>query len=396
MPTSGMPTSKLTAQPTPRHLQDRARVGVHNAVALFNGRALKSAPLQPQPPTAPRAEAAPHGRRAEAWHGDGAEEGRRDSICSIVEDEADADAGAGAAAVAEGSVTTPEGDGEDDAGGEEEEEEEEEQENEAAVAGPADGQAEASEPAAAQALPHADADTDVDVSATTRAMSAEPAAIAKDASAADAGPSADPVAVADESADVVGVADEPSATDMQFDMSACPAVDGAGADVPSDLTDGEVGLKFEPGVGAVSADQDRSGEDDMADDAEASAAAAEAEAEASEAEGWDNSAALVSSLGAEAVASFRWCIVDTQVRRGSPRTDARLRPPCRSCTGTGPTPCHNLHWDWTGLTPATSAPGLGSPRPHLHRDWAHPCHNLHREWARPCHNLHPDWARFAD
>jgi hypothetical protein len=28
----------------------------------------------------------------------------------------------------------------------------------------------------------------------------------------------------------------------------------------------------------------------------------------------------------------------------------------------------------TGLTPATSAPGLGSPLPHLHRDWAHPCH----------------------
>ena len=24
--------------------------------------------------------------------------------------------------------------------------------------------------------------------------------------------------------------------------------------------------------------------------------------------------------------------------------------------------------------PATSAPGLGSPVPHLHRDWAHPCH----------------------
>ena len=23
---------------------------------------------------------------------------------------------------------------------------------------------------------------------------------------------------------------------------------------------------------------------------------------------------------------------------------------------------------------ATSAPGLGSPQPHLHRDWAHPCH----------------------
>ena len=28
----------------------------------------------------------------------------------------------------------------------------------------------------------------------------------------------------------------------------------------------------------------------------------------------------------------------------------------------------------TGLTPATSAPGLGSPLPHLRRDLAHPCH----------------------
>ena len=27
----------------------------------------------------------------------------------------------------------------------------------------------------------------------------------------------------------------------------------------------------------------------------------------------------------------------------------------------------------TGLTPATSAPGLGSPLPHLHRDWARRC-----------------------
>jgi hypothetical protein len=35
--------------------------------------------------------------------------------------------------------------------------------------------------------------------------------------------------------------------------------------------------------------------------------------------------------------------------------------PCRICTG-------------TGLAPATSAPGLGSPLPHLHRDWAHPAH----------------------
>ncbi len=34
---------------------------------------------------------------------------------------------------------------------------------------------------------------------------------------------------------------------------------------------------------------------------------------------------------------------------------------CHICTG-------------TGLTAATSAPGLGSSLPHLHRDWAHRCH----------------------
>ena len=28
----------------------------------------------------------------------------------------------------------------------------------------------------------------------------------------------------------------------------------------------------------------------------------------------------------------------------------------------------------TGLIPPTSAQGLGSPRPHLRRDWAHPAH----------------------
>jgi hypothetical protein len=37
-----------------------------------------------------------------------------------------------------------------------------------------------------------------------------------------------------------------------------------------------------------------------------------------------------------------------------------------------PRPCHICAG--TGRTPATSAPGLGSPLPHLHRDWAHPCH----------------------
>ena len=59
----------------------------------------------------------------------------------------------------------------------------------------------------------------------------------------------------------------------------------------------------------------------------------------------------------------------------------RSRPtPATSAPGLG-SPRPRLHRDWahpghactgTGLTPATSAPGLGSPRPRLHRDWAHP------------------------
>ncbi len=42
------------------------------------------------------------------------------------------------------------------------------------------------------------------------------------------------------------------------------------------------------------------------------------------------------------------------------------------CAGTGLTPCHICAG--TRLTHPTSAPGLGSPLPHLHRDWAHACH----------------------
>ena len=71
--------------------------------------------------------------------------------------------------------------------------------------------------------------------------------------------------------------------------------------------------------------------------------------------------------------------------------------------GAGLTPCPHLRRDWarpthictgTGRTPAisapgpplpTSAPGLGSPLTHLHRDQAHPCPHLLWDWARPCH-----------
>ncbi len=85
-----------------------------------------------------------------------------------------------------------------------------------------------------------------------------------------------------------------------------------------------------------------------------------------------------------------------------------------SAPGLG-SPRPHLHSEWahpahicsrTGLTSPTSAPGLGSPRPHLLQDWAHACHictgtglapptsaqrvgsrlpHLHREWAHACH-----------
>jgi hypothetical protein len=74
----------------------------------------------------------------------------------------------------------------------------------------------------------------------------------------------------------------------------------------------------------------------------------------------------------------------------------------RCCTGLAPatsapglgSPLPHLRRDWahpshiragTGLTPPTSAPGLGPSLPHLRRDWAHPCPHLRRDWARPAH-----------
>ena len=76
--------------------------------------------------------------------------------------------------------------------------------------------------------------------------------------------------------------------------------------------------------------------------------------------------------------------------------------PCHVCTG-------------TGLTPASSAPGLGSPLPPLRRGWAHRCHICTGTGLTPAHmfcagagltaatsapgrspplqHLHGDWAR---
>jgi hypothetical protein len=66
----------------------------------------------------------------------------------------------------------------------------------------------------------------------------------------------------------------------------------------------------------------------------------------------------------------------------------------------------------TGHTLPTSAPGLGSPHPHLHRDWAHPAHICagtgltppfppRRDWAHPSHicagtGLAPSTSVHAD
>ncbi len=71
-----------------------------------------------------------------------------------------------------------------------------------------------------------------------------------------------------------------------------------------------------------------------------------------------------------------------------------------ACTATGLTPCHVC--TGTGLTAATSAPGLGSPLPHLHRDWADPCHictgtgltpaTSALGLGSPLPHLHWDWA----
>ena len=73
-----------------------------------------------------------------------------------------------------------------------------------------------------------------------------------------------------------------------------------------------------------------------------------------------------------------------RARDGSGGEALAASPPvpvrCHICTG-------------TGLTPATSAPGLGSPLPHLRRDWAHPCHIIRPFRSLP--RVHPCTARAA-
>ena len=75
----------------------------------------------------------------------------------------------------------------------------------------------------------------------------------------------------------------------------------------------------------------------------------------------------------------------------------------------------HLHRDWahrchictrTGLTPATSAQGLGPSQPHLHRDWARSCNICTGTWLIPAisapelgsflPHLHQDWAHSCN
>ena len=62
---------------------------------------------------------------------------------------------------------------------------------------------------------------------------------------------------------------------------------------------------------------------------------------------------------------------------GSPRPHLHRDWAAHICAGTGLTPAHIC--TGTGLAPPTSAPGLGSPRRHRHRDWAHPLPHLYRD-----------------
>ncbi len=86
--------------------------------------------------------------------------------------------------------------------------------------------------------------------------------------------------------------------------------------------------------------------------------------------------------------------------------------PCHICTGPDPTSATSARCSAPGMgwPPATAAPGLRSPPPHLHRDWAQRCHVCtgtgfaaatsalglgsplpHLQCAYRCH-LHRDWA----
>jgi hypothetical protein len=101
------------------------------------------------------------------------------------------------------------------------------------------------------------------------------------------------------------------------------------------------------------------------------------------------------------------CVQLSSVSRGCRCcAGVRVRPDAPRCTrrrGLTPAACHIRAG--TGLATASSAHGPDSPRPHLRRDWAHPCPHLRRncthpntlphlrrDWAHPRPNLRRDWA----
>jgi hypothetical protein len=61
-------------------------------------------------------------------------------------------------------------------------------------------------------------------------------------------------------------------------------------------------------------------------------------------------------------------------------------PPTSAPELNGLTPAHIRPTSRQDLAhPADITPGLGSPRPHLRWDWAHPAHICAWDWAHPAH-----------
>ena len=77
------------------------------------------------------------------------------------------------------------------------------------------------------------------------------------------------------------------------------------------------------------------------------------------------------SMGATQASEAQQC--SPVVTHGLGWNTAALRERALAANGAPPHICTG-----TGLTPPTSAPGLGSPLPHLHRHWAHLIRHLHR------------------
>ncbi len=73
--------------------------------------------------------------------------------------------------------------------------------------------------------------------------------------------------------------------------------------------------------------------------------------------------------------------VACRAMRGTPHSCAVHA--CRLCAGSGLTPPTSA--PGLGSHLPASAPGLGPPRQHPHRDWAHPCPHLRLDRAHPAH-----------